>query len=196
MKIETSLIQKLRHQTGVGVMDCKRALERAQGDINQAAILLQELAAKVAAAKAARATRAGVVECYLHGDGRIGVMLELRCETDFLAKSQEFRRVARELALQIASEAPSYVSSAQVPKEAIREIEQQAYQHALALGRPEGVIPQIQSGRVQKWLRQACLLEQPCLKQPELTVGQLLQALTAKSGESVEVVQFSRYQIE
>jgi elongation factor Ts len=195
MGIDTKQIQELRTLTGAGVMDCKRALEQAHGEFGKAQALLDEQVDQKAQKKADRAVKEGVVDAYLHGDGRIGVLIEVLCETDFLSLNPEFRSLVRDLALQVAAEDPQYVSAQEVPAAVLAEVEQKAEATALALGKPDRVIPQIKAGKVKKFLAQVCLLEQRFIKDQEVTVGSLVQNLTAKSGENIRVSRFTRYQL-
>lgn len=195
MTINTEQILELRRLTGAGVMDCKRALEEADGDIAKARALLAAKAAETAGKKADREIAQGVVEAYVHPGNRIGVLIEVRCETDFLANSPEFRHLVKELCLQIASEAPEYVSPGDVPAEVIERVRQEAREQAKALGKPEPVIEQIAAGKVEKFLSRACLLRQRSIKNQDVTVAEMLQALVASSGENIRVTHFTRYEI-
>jgi elongation factor Ts len=195
VKIDTQQIQELRTLSGAGVMDCKRALEESLGDFAKARALLAAKAEQTSQKKAERTVKAGVVEAYIHGNGRIGVLLEVDCETDFLAESPAFRSLVRDLALQIASEEPQYVSTQEVPPERLREVENEAECNARTLGKPERAIEQIKAGKVRKYLSQVCLLEQRFIKDQEVTPGQLVQALIAQSGENIQVRRFTRYQV-
>lgn len=195
MKIELSQIQELRSLTGCGVMDCKRALEQVGGDFDKARAALSEKAEKTAAKKATREAHSGVIEAYIHGNGRIGVLLEVHCETDFLSQSADFRSLVRDLALQIASEAPVYISAEEVPNEIIEEIAVKAAEEARALGKPEKVIEQFKTGRVKKYLKQACLIEQAFIKNQDITIGSLVNEFIAKSGENIKIKNFVRYEL-
>lgn len=195
MKIDTQQIQELRGLSGVGVMDCKRALEEAHGDFAKARVILGERAEKVAQKKADREVAIGVVDSYIHGNGRIGVLIEVRCETDFLSDSPQFRSLVKDLALQIASEAPRYISAGDVPPEVIQEAEKKAEENAVALGKPEKAVLQIKAGKVKKMLSRICLMEQAFIKDPEVTVGSLIQSFIARSGENIQVCQFMRYEV-
>ncbi len=196
MKIEAKQIQELRLATGAGVMDCKRALEGTAGDMAKALAILKEKQAQIAKKKEQNATKAGYVYAYVHGDGRVGVMIEARCETDFLSKSADFRTLVHELALHIASEAPCYVKVSDVPPEVLAAVEAEAEAAALALDRPAAAVPKIKAGKVRKFLSKSCLMEQPFVKNPDVSVSSLVQSLSARSGESVQIVQFSRYEVE
>lgn len=196
MKIEANQIQELRLLTGAGVMDCKRALEGTTGDMAKAQAILKEKQAQIAKKKEQNATKAGYVYAYVHGDGRVGVMIEARCETDFLSKSSDFRTLVRELALHIASEAPRYVKASDVPPEVLAMVEAEAEAAAQALDRPATAVPKIKAGKVRKFLNKNCLLEQQFVKNPDVSVASMLQSLSAKSGESVQIVHFCRYEID
>lgn len=195
MKIELTQIQKLRDLTGCGIMDCKRALEQSGGDFGKARAALSEKAEKTATKKAAREAHFGVIEAYIHGNGKIGVLLEVHCETDFLSQGSEFRSLVRDLALQIASESPMYISAAEVPAEIIEEIAAKAAEEAKALGKPEKVIEQFKTGKVKKYLKQVCLIEQAFIKNQDITIGSLVNEFIAKSGENIKIKNFTRYQL-
>jgi elongation factor Ts len=195
MRVDPKQVQQLRSLTGAGVMECKRALEDSLGDFEIAKLRLQEAFDRVAAKKAERVAGAGLVDSYIHGDGRIGVLIEVRCETDFLSGSEEFRRLVRDLALQVASEAPTYVRAEDVPPELVSEVERKAEATALALGKPERAIPSIVTGKVRKYLSQVCLMEQPFIRDRSLTMTNLVNAFSAKAGENVRVEGFTRYHI-
>lgn len=195
MSIDTQRILELRQLTGAGVMDCKRALEEAAGDLEKARALLAAKAAEAAGKRADREIAQGVVEAYVHPGNRIGVLIEVRCETDFLANSPEFRHLVKELCLQIASEAPEYVYPDDVPAEVIERVRQEATANAKALGKPEPVIEQIAAGKVDKYLSHACLLRQRSIKNPDVTIAEMIQALIASSGENIRVIHFTRYEI-
>lgn len=195
MKIPIQQIQELRDLTGAGVMDCKRALEEAVGDFARARAILSEKAEKVAQKKADREAAVGIVDSYVHGNGRIGVLIEVRCETDFLSESPQFRSLVKDLALQIASEAPRYISAGDVPPEVVEETERKAEENAVALGKPEKAVMQIRAGKVKKMLGQICLMEQAFIKDPEITIGNLVQGFIAKCGENIQVFNFMRYEV-
>jgi elongation factor Ts len=195
MRIDPREIQQLRTQTGAGVMDCKRALEESPGDFTKARAMLADKAEKTAERKANREVKAGVVDSYIHGNGRIGVLIQVDCETDFLSETAEFRALVKELALQIASESPRYVSAQDVPAEVTAEVQREAEANAVALGKPERAVLQIKEGKVRKFLSQVCLMEQRFIKNQDVTCGGLVQELIAKSGENIQVRRFMRYQL-
>lgn len=193
MKINSKQVQELRTLTGAGVMDCKRTLDETLGDMSKALAMLKEKAAQAAKKKEQNSTRAGYVHSYVHDDGRIGVLIEARCETDFLSKSSDFRTLLKELALQIVSEAPRYVKTNDVPAEILEQVEAEAA--AQAADKPASAAPKIIAGKVRKFLSKNCLMEQPFIKNPDVQISNLVQALSAKSGESIQIVQFSRFEI-
>lgn len=195
MKMDAALIKQLRDLTALGVMECKRALEEAEGDIEKAEALLLERSLAKAAKKSDREMNHGVVDAYIHGNGRIGVLIEVRCETDFLSSSREFRDLVRDIELQIASEAPLYIESTDVPQAEIELVASEAETLARAQGKPERAIEQIKAGKVRKFVRKVCLMEQPFIKDGNLTVGELVRAFIAKSGENVRVHYFARRQL-
>jgi len=195
MKIDAAQIKRLREMTSLGVMECKRALEEARGDFDKAKALLAERAAEKAAKKSDREMRHGVVDAYIHGNGRIGVLLEVHCETDFLAASREFRELVKDIELQIASEAPLYIEPSDVPQAEIERVSAEAESLARAQGKPEQAIEQIKAGKVRKYLSRVCLMEQPFIKDPKVTVGDLVKAFIAQSGENVRIHYFARREI-
>jgi elongation factor Ts len=200
VKISMELVKKLRELSGAGMMDCKTALEEADGDIDKAYTILREKGIAKAAKRAGRATGQGVVEAYLHstGDGyppQVGVLVELDCETDFVAKGQEFRKLAKELALQIAGYEPRWVSRNDVPDEVLVE-ERNLYQaKAEADGKPPQVIPKMVEGQVENFLKQYCLLEQPYFREPKHTVQDIVSEHISKLQENITVRRFARFNV-
>jgi elongation factor Ts len=200
VKISMELVKKLRELSGAGMMDCKTALEEADGDIDKAYTILREKGIAKAAKRAGRATGQGVVEAYLHstGDGyppQVGVLVELDCETDFVAKGQEFRKLAKELALQIAGYEPRWVSRNDVPDEVLVE-ERNLYQaKAEADGKPPQVIPKMVEGQVENFLKQYCLLEQPYFREPKHTVQDMISEHISKLQENITVRRFARFNV-
>jgi elongation factor Ts len=196
MMISTEDIKRLRTLTSAGVMECKRALEEANGDFEQAQTVLQERAVLKAEKKADREVKHGVIEAYIHGDGRIGVLLEVHCETDFLSKGAPFRSLVKDLALQIASEAPQYINAEDVPQELIDQVAAEAEQTARAEGKPERVIEQIKQGKIRKFISEVCLMEQKYIKDTDMVVADLVRSFIGSSGENVQVSYFVRRQID
>ena len=184
-------IKKLREQTGAGIMDCKRALEETGGDFEQAVLWLREKGLSTAAKKAGRAAREGVVTSYIHHGSRLGVLLELNCETDFVARTDDFQQLAREIAMQIAGMAPQYVSREDVPVDELEEQKRLFTIDAERDGRPADRISMIVEGKLNKWYEQVCLLEQP-YRDTDRKVGDLVTEKVAVLGENIRVARFAR----
>jgi elongation factor Ts len=195
LAVTAQQVQELRRKSGAGVMDCKRALEECGGDVEQAATLLRKQGMARADARLSRATTEGVVASYIHAGGRIGVLVELNCETDFVARTDEFEELSRNLAMHIAAEQPRYVQSGEIPAEVLEQ-EKEVYR-ALALkeGKPENVVDRIVEGRLKKFYSEVCLLEQPYVRDDQKTVGELLSESRARLGENIAVRRFVRYQL-
>ena len=195
MAITTQQIKDLREETGAGVMDCRDALQQANGDFDEALDFLRQKGIATAAERADRESSDGVVELYFHGDGRVGVMVEVNCETDFVARSKAFRKFAHEMALQIAASAPRYVSPDDIPQEVIEEKRKDAREGALEEGKPENVIDRIVEGRLKKFLDEVCLMRQPYVRDDELTVEELLMQNIGSIGENIIVRRFERWEL-
>jgi elongation factor Ts len=199
-KVTPELIKKLRELSGAGMMDCKHALEEADGDIDKAYTILREKGIAKAAKRAGRSTGQGVVEAYLHntGDGfppQVGVLIEVNCETDFVAKGADFRKLAKELALQVAGYQPRWVSREEVPDDVLVH-ERNLYEaEAIQDGKPEQIVPKIVEGQVENFLKQNCLMEQPYFREPSHTVQQLVAENISKLQENITVRRFSRFSI-
>ena len=195
MAVTAQQVQELRRKSGAGVMDCKRALEECGGDVEQAATLLRKQGMARADARLSRATTEGVVASYIHAGGKIGVLVELSCETDFVARTDEFQELSRNLAMHIAAEQPRYVQPDEIPADVLEE-EKEVYR-ALALkdGKPENVLGRIVEGRLKKFYSEVCLLEQPYVRDDQKTVGELLSESRARLGENIAVRRFVRYQL-
>jgi elongation factor Ts len=199
-KITPEQIRELRELSGAGMMDCKQALEESDGDIDKAFTILREKGIAKAAKRAGRETGQGLVEAYLHstGDGlppQVGVLVEVDCETDFVAKGQDFRKLAKELALQIAGYQPRWVSREDVPDDVLVEERNVAQAKAEADGKPPQVVPKIVEGQVEQFLRQNCLLEQQYFREPKLTVQDLIKENISKLQENITVRRFSRFSV-
>lgn len=193
--ISTEQIKKLREKTGAGMMDCKRALEETDGDMDKAIEYLRKKGAATAAKRSDRETNQGVVEAYIHTGGRIGSMVELNCETDFVAKTPDFRQLAHDIAMQIAAMSPLYVSRDQVDKPTL-EKELEIYKSAAQNeGKPEHIAQKIAEGRLEKFFQEFCLLEQSFIKDSGKTIRDLLDEATAKIGEKVVVRRFQRFHL-
>lgn len=195
MEITTDMIKELRAATGAGVLDCRKALETANGDFNKAVELLREKGLAQAARRAEREASEGVLELYSHGNGRVGVMVEVNSETDFVARSETFRKFAHEIALQIAAEAPRFIREEDVPAEVLEEERAKARQMALDEGKPEPVIERIVSGRLEKFFNETCLLRQPYIRDETITVADLLNQTIASVGENIVIRRFVRWEV-
>lgn len=193
--ITMEMVKELRERTGAGVLDCKKALSEKNGDLEKAVEYLREKGLAAAAKKAGRISAEGIIEAYIHGGGRIGVLLELNCETDFVAKTPEFKELARDISLQIAASRPEYVKKEDVPEDIIEKEKQILRTQALNEGKPEKVVDKMVEGRIEKFFKEVCLLEQPFIKDTEITVNDLIVAKIAKIGENISVRRFSRYEV-
>ena len=189
--IKAEDVKRLREQTGAGIMDCKRALEESSGDVEQAVAWLREKGLSTAAKKAGRAAREGVISSYIHHGARLGVLLELNCETDFVARTEDFQQLARELAMQVAGLAPSWVSRDEVPAEVLAAQREQFAAEAVRDGRPADRVEQIVDGKINKWLESVCLLEMP-FRDTEKRVSDLISEKVALLGENIRVARFAR----
>jgi elongation factor Ts len=193
-EVTTAMVKELREKTGAGMMDCKKALVATNGDMDAAVDYLREKGLAAAAKKSGRIAAEGVVTSYIHMGGRIGVLVEVNCETDFVAKTDEFAQLAKDIAMHIAASKPEYVSREDIP-ESVLEHERSIYA-AIAKneGKPEHIIDKIVDGRLEKYIQEVCLLEQPFVKDPDMTIGELLNAKIAKIGEKISVRRFVRYE--
>jgi elongation factor Ts len=184
-------VKKLREQTGAGIMDCKRALEESGGDYEKAALWLREKGLSTAAKKAGRVAREGIVSSYIHHGSRLGVLVELNCETDFVARTDDFQQLARDIAMQVAGMAPTWVGRDDVPAEVLEEQKRQFAADAERDGRPADRIPMIVEGKLNKWFETVCLLEQP-YRDTDLKIADLITEKVALLGENIRVARFAR----
>ena len=195
MSISVERVKELRQATGAGVLECRKALEACGEDFDKAVVLLREKGLDAAAKRSVRETREGVLELYTHGEGRVGVMVEVNCETDFVARTKEFRTLAHEMALQIAANSPRWVDIDGVPPEVLEEERQDARKRALEEGKPENVIERIVDGRLEKLYQETCLLRQPYIRDDAKTVSELLKETIAATGEKISIRRFVRWTI-
>jgi elongation factor Ts len=195
MGVSAEEIKKLREMTGAGVLDCRKALEESGGDLDQAIILLREKGLAAAEKRAGRETRNGMVELYNHGDGRVGVMVEINCETDFVARTEGFRTFAHEIALQIAAASPQWVSEDGVPGDIVERERAIARKFAEGEGKPDNVIDRIVEGRLQKFYEDVVLLRQAYIRDDSKTVDDLLKETIASTGENILVRRFERWEV-
>lgn len=193
MQITTDMIKQLRENTGAGVLDCRKALEQSGGDMEKAMEFLREKGLAMAAKRADRQATEGVVELYSHGNGRVGVMVEVNCETDFVGRSEAFRTFAHEVALQIAASSPLYIREEDIPAEVLEEKSRIASAQARAEGKPEHIIPRIVEGVIKKFKEETVLLHQPYIRDESITVQQLLNQTIASLGENIVIRRFARY---
>ncbi len=195
MSISAAIVKELRERTGAGMMDCKNALVATSGDIEKAIDELRTKGLAKAAKKAGRITSEGVVASYIHGGGRIGVLVEVNCETDFVAKTDEFKQLVHDLAMQIAAAKPEYISRSEVPDNDIEREKNVLRAQALEEGKPEKIIEKMVEGRIEKFFKESCLLEQAFIKDPDKTIEQLIHENVARIGENIAVRRFSRYEV-
>ncbi|MDD4797002.1 MAG: translation elongation factor Ts [Eubacteriales bacterium] len=193
--ITTEKIKELRERTGVGMMDCKRALQETDGDMEKAVELLREKGLAAAAKKAGRIAAEGIVESYIHMGGRIGVLIEVNCETDFVAKTPEFKAFVRDMAMQVAASKPEYVSDAEIPAEVLDKEREILRMQALNEGKPEKIVDKMVEGRIHKYKQEICLLDQQFVKDTEKTVNQVLNEQVSRIGEKISIRRFVRYEM-
>ena len=195
MAITAQQVQELRRKTGAGIMNCKSALNECDGDMEKAAVLLRKEGMARADARVSRETSEGLVSSYIHAGGRIGVLVEVNCETDFVARTDQFKELALNLAMHIAAENPGYLQAEDVPEDVI-EGEREVYR-ALAEkeGKPEQVWDRIVEGRLKKFYSEVCLLEQPYVRDDQMTVGEYVKETMGRLGENITVCRFVRYQL-
>jgi elongation factor Ts len=187
-------IKELRERTGAGVLDCKKALAEKDGNLDEAIAFLREKGLADAAKRAGRISSEGIIEAYIHG-GRIGVLLELNCETDFVAKTPAFKDLAKNIAMQIAASRPEYVQREDIPEEILENERAILRTQALNEGKPEKIVEKMVEGRMRKYYETVCLLEQPYIREPEITVNDLIVEQIAKIGENIKVRRFVRYEV-
>ena len=195
MEITTEMIKELRTATGAGVLDCRKALQQANGDFEKAVDYLREKGMATAAKRADREASNGVVELYSHGDGRVGVMVEVNCETDFVARSEQFRTMAHEIALQIAASAPKYIKAEEIPASELDHEAEIARARAKEEGKPNLVMEKIVEGRLEKFKDEVVLLRQPYIRDESITVEKLLLQTVAAIGENLIIRRFQRWEL-
>ncbi|WP_274361451.1 translation elongation factor Ts [Paenibacillus thermotolerans] len=193
--VSAALVKELREKTGAGMMDCKKALEEANGDIQKASELLREKGLAAAANKAGRIATEGLVESYIHANGRIGVLVEVNCETDFVAKTDAFREFVRDVAMQIAAASPKYVRREEVPQEDLEKEKEILKNQALNEGKPAHIVEKMVEGRMSKFYEEYCLLEQSFIKDQDKTVQQLVNEKISTIGENITIRRFVRFEL-
>ena len=195
MEITTEMIKELRDATGAGILDCRKALTDANGDFDKAVDFLREKGVATAAKRAGRTASQGIVELYSHGEGRVGVMVEVNCETDFVARSEDFRKLAHEIALQIAAAAPQYVKEDEIPADVLEHEAEIARARAKEEGKPEAVMDKIVAGRLEKFKDEVVLLRQAYIRDEDLTIEKLVLQAVGKTGENIVVSRFQRWEL-
>lgn len=195
MEITAAQVKELRDATGAGVLDCRKALAAHDGDFDKAVAYLREKGLAAAAKKVGREAKDGIVELYSHGGGRVGVMVEVNCETDFVARTEQFRTFAHDLALHIAASSPRFMDVADVPAEVLESEKSIARNRALQEGKPEKVLDRIVEGRVEKFYQEACLLKQPFVKDEAVTISDLLKSTISIIGENIIIRRFARWEL-
>jgi elongation factor Ts len=195
MEIDAKTVKELRERTLAPIMDCKRALEEAQGNFDKAIDLLREKGLKTSQKKATRSAKDGLVSAYIHPGGKIGVLVEVSCETDFVARTEDFKKLVKNLSMQIAASNPLYLSREDVSL-AILEKEKDIYRNqALREGKPEKIVDKIIAGKIEKFFSEVCLIEQSYVREPEVTIKELLDSQIGKLGENIIIRRFCRYQL-
>jgi elongation factor Ts len=193
--ITAAMVKELRERTGAGMMDCKNALVSTNGDMEKAIDELRTKGLAKAAKKAGRVASEGIVISYIHGGGRIGVLVEVNCETDFVAKTDQFKELAHNIAMQVAAASPEYVVREEVPEADINREKEVLRAQAIEEGKPEKVIDKMVEGRLEKFFKERCLMEQPYIKDPDKTVKDLLHETIAKIGENITIRRFARFEV-
>jgi elongation factor Ts len=193
MDISAQMVKELRQQTGAGMMDCKKALTEANGDLERATEILREKGLSSAAKKAGRVAAEGMVEAYIHGAGRIGVLVEVNSETDFVAKNEGFRAFVHDIAMHIAAAGPRYLNREEVPVDVVEHEKEILRTQTLNEGKPENIVDKIVEGRIDKFFKDICLLEQPFVKDPDKTIEQLVKEQIAHIGENISIRRFARF---
>ena len=195
MEISASLVKQLRDRTGAGMMECKKALVEAKGDVDAAEVVLRKAGIASAAKKATRSTRQGVVGSYVHAGSQIGVLIEVNCESDFVARTEDFQGLVHDLAMQVAAADPRFVRREDVTEAALAKERDIARSRALSEGKPEKILDKIVEGRLAKYYEEVCLLEQPFIKENTVSIGDLIKSKIAKLGENISVARFVRFKV-
>lgn len=195
MSVDAGLVKKLRDACGAGIMECKAALAETEGDMEEALKVLRKKGMASAEKRAGRAANEGIVDYYIHPGAKVGVLLEVNCETDFVARNEEFQAFVHDVAMHIAAAGPTWVSREDIPED-IKAAELEIYaDQAKASGKPDGVVEKIAEGKLGKWFSQVVLLEQEFVKEPEKTIDDLRRALIGKIGENIEIRRFARFRV-
>ncbi len=194
-EVSASMVKELRDRTGASFLDCKKTLEETEGDFEKASELLRVKGLAKADKKLGRETPEGLITSYIHAGGKIGVLVEIGCETDFVARNEEFQRFAKEIAMQIAATNPKWISRDDVPEEVVEKEKEIYLAQVVESGKPERVADRIVAGKVEKFFEENCLLEQPYIRDPKVKIEDMLKALVAKVGENIVIKRFARFQL-
>jgi elongation factor Ts len=194
-EITAALVKELRERTGAGMMECKKALVEANGDIGDAEVVLRKRGIAAAGKKSSRATKQGLIGSYIHAGGQLGVMVEVNCESDFVARTDDFQEMVHDVAMHIAAADPRYLRREDVPAEVVEKEKEIARARALNEGKPEKILDRIIEGRILKFYEEVCLLEQPFVKEATLTIEQLVKTKIAKLGENISIARFVRFKV-
>lgn len=194
MAVTAQMVKELRERTGSGMMDCKKVLTETDGDMERAIELLRERGLAAAAKKAGRIAAEGLVDSYIHTGGRVGVLVEVNCETDFVAKTEDFQNLVKDIAMQVAAAKPEYVKREEVPADVLAKEKEIYRAQALEEGKPEKIVDRIVEGRIEKYYKEVCLLEQPFIKDPDKTVQDIITEAIARIGENISVRRFARFE--
>jgi elongation factor Ts len=194
-EITAALVKQLRERTGAGMMECKAALVEAKGDVPEAEVVLRKRGIASAGKKASRATRQGLIGSYIHQGGQLGVIVEVNCESDFVARTEDFQQLVHDVAMHIAAADPRFVRKEDVTQDVLDQEREIARARALTEGKPEKILDKIVEGRMSKFYEEVCLLEQPFVKEATLTIGQLVKTKIAKLGENISIARFVRFKV-
>ena len=194
-KISAGMVKELREKTGAGMMDCKNALSEVDGDIEKAVEFLRKKGLATAQKRAGRALNEGIIQSYIHMTGKLGVLVEINCETDFVAKNEDFQEFAKNIAMHIAASNPLSISPEDMPEEVIEKEKEIFRAQAIEMGKPENVVEKIVEGKLKKFYEESCLLNQLYVRDTDISIADLLNALIAKIGENISIKRFVRYQI-
>jgi elongation factor Ts len=194
-EVTSQLVKQLRERTGAGMMECKKALDEAHGDLGEAEVVLRKRGIAAATKKGARSTGQGVVGSYIHAGAQLGVLIEVNCESDFVARTDDFRQLVHDLAMQVAAANPSFIRREDVSPEALEQEKQIQRARALAEGKPEKIVDQVVEGRLAKFYEEICLLDQPFIRDNTTTVADLIKQKIAKLGENITIARFARFKV-
>ena len=193
--ISAAMVKQLREQTGAGIMDCKEALSECSGDVSKAVDCLRKKGLATAAKRAGRATTEGIIESYIHMDSKLGVLVEINCETDFVAKNDDFKEFSKNIAMHITATNPVSIRPEDVPKETIDKEKEIYREQVLEMGKPEKIVDKIVEGKLKKYFKENCLMNQAYVRDPDITIEDLLNEIVAKIGENIAIKRFARFKI-